>query len=165
MKHDTVDMVGFLVMADPNDRKPPVEAKTPGPKTPRPLESVLLIDDSLTARIFVAAVLGDAGYRVTSAADASAGLAALAGETFDLVLLDVRMPGVDTASLAAAIGEYNVSGRMCILLYSGRSRPDQDALVARCGAQGYVVKTSDPKQLLGVVENAWRRHFYDRAHT
>lgn len=126
----------------------------------RPLESVLLIDDSLTVRVFVDAVLSQAGYRVTTVSDTAAGLSALADAVPDLVLLDVRLPGTDTVAVAAAIRECNVRGETVILLYSGKPNSDATELVARYGAHGYVQKTHDPETLRRTVEDAWRRHHH-----
>lgn len=106
----------------------------------KPLESVLLIDDSRTVRRFVEVVLGDAGYRVITASDVESGLSALTDAAPDLILLDVRMPGSDTLSVATALQERNIQNETVMLLYSGKSTPEMEALAARCGAHGFCTR-------------------------
>jgi len=125
-----------------------------------PPRRVLLIDDSLTVRIFVDAVLSNAGYQVETAADGIAGLEALARMKPDLILLDMRLPGADTVALADAIHERDVGNDTIVLLYTGQPAPNPNALLTRYGAHGYLRKTHDPEHLLQAVADAW--HHYRR---
>ncbi|MFH0901107.1 MAG: response regulator [Pseudomonadota bacterium] len=64
---------------------------------------ILVIDDEPDATSFLTALLEDEGYQVRSASEGEEGLALLRSECFDLVLLDVRMPGKTGVRLYAEI--------------------------------------------------------------
>lgn len=59
---------------------------------------LLVLDDEPLIRMNLAAFLSDEGYQVHEAASAEAGLALLAEQAVDLVLVDLRLPGLDGAS-------------------------------------------------------------------
>ena len=63
--------------------------------------NILLVDDDAELRQSLADVLKDAGHSVTEAGDGRAATALLAAQTFDVVLSDVQLPGVDGLTLAA----------------------------------------------------------------
>ena len=74
------------------------------PSAGRPRRSILLVDDSPFFRTMVAPLLMAAGYDVTEASSAEAALKLMSdGRPFDLILSDIRMPGMDGAQLAAAV--------------------------------------------------------------
>ncbi len=76
----------------------------PAPGDPEPA-TVLVVDDSLTARAFACEVVGEAGFEVLEAADATAALAVAAGHPgeIDLLLTDVIMPGMKGPELATRL--------------------------------------------------------------
>ena len=121
------------------------------------LQSVLLIDDSRTVRIFVAAVLGDAGYRVRVAASAREGVASMLREVPDILLLDVGLPDADPQPLVAEIRQLGSMGRPVIFMFSGEPEPVLRALSDRCGAEGYLEKTHDAGALVQALREAWAR--------
>jgi len=63
------------------------------------MESVLVVDDEANIRAFVERVLGDAGYETVSAPGGAEALASAASRTFDVVVTDVRMPGMSGPQL------------------------------------------------------------------
>ena len=65
-------------------------------------ERVLVCDDDPDIRAIVAMALAEEGYAVVAAADGAAGLAAAAREPPDVILLDMRMPGMDGWAFARA---------------------------------------------------------------
>jgi CheY-like chemotaxis protein/two-component sensor histidine kinase len=78
------------------------EERAPAAGTPAPL-SVLVIDDDPDVRGFIAAALEEHGYRVRQAGDGAEGLAELAREIADLVIVDFIMPGMSGAEVANTI--------------------------------------------------------------
>jgi DNA-binding response OmpR family regulator len=87
--------------------------------TPR---SILVIDDDPDVRGFIAATLEEQGYRVREASDGKEGLAELARETADLVILDFIMPGMSGAEVASTI--LGKRPDQPILFVSGYSETD-----------------------------------------
>jgi DNA-binding response OmpR family regulator len=87
--------------------------------TPR---SILVIDDDPDVRGFIAATLEEQGYRVREASDGKEGLAELAREGADLVILDFIMPGMSGAEVASTI--LGKKPDQPILFVSGYSETD-----------------------------------------
>jgi two-component system chemotaxis sensor kinase CheA len=119
---------------------------------------VLVVDDSEVNRRVVKAVLSPAGYDVVEAPDAAAGLAIAREQPPRIVLMDIRMPGMDgleaTRELAA---DPRTRGIPVVAVSAQAMAGDRDrALAAGCVA--YVAKPIGRQELLDVVSAAIRRH-------
>ena len=68
---------------------------------------LLLVEDDRIVRITVRDALAKAGYRVTDLADGAAALRAAEAERFDIVLTDVRLPGLDGIALFRRIRQLH----------------------------------------------------------
>ena len=113
-----------------------------------PAERVLVVDDDPAVCEIVATVLRDEGYAVLIAADGEAGLAALDAEPVDVVLLDVRMPGIDGWGFLAAQRERPCR-RARVIVFTADG---QAALTAtERGADGVVEKPFDLESLIAAV--------------
>jgi PAS domain S-box-containing protein len=97
------------------------EEPTARPATPMPM-SILVIDDDPDVRAFIVATLEDQGYRVRHASDGKEGLANIARDKPDLVILDFIMPGMSGADVASRILAEHPS--QPILFVSGYSETD-----------------------------------------
>ena len=69
------------------------------------MSAVLVADDEAGMRETLADILADSGYGVTSAADGNAALDAIRNNQFDVVVMDIRMPGRDGVSVLREVGE------------------------------------------------------------
>lgn len=102
--------------------------------------SVLVVDDSLTTRMLVKALLESAGYRVTLTSDGSEALGLLAEAGYDLIIIDFEMPGMNGLELAECI--RGTPGRSDIPMVMLTSRGDDETkrrgLAA--GMRAYIVK-------------------------
>jgi CheY-like chemotaxis protein len=78
--------------------------------------NVLVVDDDRPTREFVVEVLRDDGYQVRSAKDAVEALAVFEEEHLDVVLLDLRMPGIDGADLFGLLTERGLATMPIILM-------------------------------------------------
>jgi CheY-like chemotaxis protein len=92
---------------------------SPAPTVPK---SILVIDDDPDVRAFIVDSLDDQGFRVREASDGEQGLALLAAEPADLVILDFIMPGMSGAEVARAIRKRSPS--QPILFVSGYSETE-----------------------------------------
>lgn len=103
---------------------------------------VLVAEDEASVSVFVARALSRNGHQVVTVADGLAALAALAAESFDLLLTDIVMPGLDGIALALKAGkEYPA---MKILLMTGYAAERQrahniEALVHRVIAKPFTL--------------------------
>ncbi len=68
------------------------------------MANILLAEDDASLRSFVGAALEKAGHKVTACGDGMEALAALEGKSFDLLLTDIVMPGLDGLELSAKAG-------------------------------------------------------------
>src|SRR5947208_8931930 len=90
---------------------------------------LLVVDDDARLRELLRRYLSDNGFRVTAAADAQEARANLASFAFDLIVLDVMMPGDSgldlTRELRGAVGAKNGrAGRIPILLLTAMGEPE-----------------------------------------
>jgi DNA-binding response OmpR family regulator len=80
---------------------------------------VLVIDDEPDAATFLRALLEDEGYGVVTASDAETGRLLLERQPFDLVLLDVQMPGESGVHLYADLARRNPRERLPVIIVTG----------------------------------------------
>ena len=111
---------------------------------------VLVVDDDDSTREMLTMALLDEGYRVEAAFDGDAALARIDARRPDLVLMDVRMPGLSGEELLQLLRERHPG--LPVVLTSADPRLVHDA-TAR-GAAGVLVKPFDLDDLLVVVERA-----------
>jgi two-component system, chemotaxis family, sensor kinase CheA len=123
----------------------------------RPPESavgacILVVDDTAVVRELERSILEEAGYRVRTATDGRAALAALAGTPVDLVVTDVDMPGGDGLELTRAIrAEPGLAGLPVVVVTSKATDADRRRAM-EAGADAYLVKGElDRRALLEVV--------------
>ncbi|HEV2674430.1 MAG TPA: response regulator [Aliidongia sp.] len=115
-------------------------------------KSILIAEDSITARTLFKHVLEAAGYRVKTSVDGLDAWSNLTAEPFDLVVSDIEMPGMGGFDLTAKIrGDRALSGLPVILITSLGSPADRERGVD-VGANAYIVKDSfDQSNLLRIV--------------
>jgi len=115
-------------------------------------KSILVAEDSITARTLLKNILESAGYRVKAAVDGAEALGVLARESFDLVVSDVEMPRMSGFDLTAKIrADKRLNSLPVVLITALESRHDRER-GADAGANAYIVKSSfDQGNLLEVV--------------
>ena len=144
---------------DPALRPGPPEAPpppAPPPGEPPPLD-ILLAEDSDLAAEMVQAFLLPRGHRITRAVNGDEALAALALRRFDLVLMDIQMPGMDGLTATRAIREGAVPGvdphvPIVALTAYGDVR-DRDRIL-ESGATDYLAKPVSLDRLLAALARA-----------
>ncbi len=113
---------------------------------------VLLVEDEASLREITARRLADEGYRVVQADSGEAAVERLAECAFDVVLTDLRLPGIDgTAVLDAALERY--PDIVCIVVTGFGTVTDAVAAIKR-GAADFITKPFQFGQLLHVVRSA-----------
>ena len=128
----------------------PGAATAPGePATKR----VLVVEDSITARVLIQSVLQSAGYTVLTAVDGMDGLATLRTEAVDVVVSDVDMPRMNGFELTTKIrASANLDTLPVILVTARESREDRERGI-EAGASAYIAKsTFDQTDLLEVIQ-------------
>ena len=126
-----------------------VEPVTPADDAPH----LLVVDDDRRIRDLLSRFLNSEGYRVTTAETAAEARAKLDGLRFDLLILDVMMPGESGFDLARAIRE---SSRVPILMLTARAEAESRIEGLELGADEYVSKPFEPRELSLRIGNILR---------
>ncbi|NUN47963.1 MAG: sigma-54-dependent Fis family transcriptional regulator [Candidatus Brocadiae bacterium] len=113
---------------------------------------ILIVDDEETIRRTVAQTLSAEKHECTGVGSGKEGLEALEGGGFDLVLLDLKMPGMDGRELLAAIRERGLE--IPALMMSGHGTIEDAVEATRKGALDFIQKPFDRDRLLLAVRNA-----------
>ena len=119
---------------------------------------LLVVDDDDRIRDLLREFLGRAGFRVSVAADGAAARRLLEAVHFDLIVMDVMMPGEDGFALTAWLrGRGGLSGTAPVLMLTARDGPDDRIAGLRLGADDYLPKPFEPQELLLRIEAILRR--------
>ncbi|WP_027132678.1 response regulator [Geminicoccus roseus] len=105
---------------------------------------LLVVDDDPRLRQLLQRFLVQEGYRVSVAADLAEARHALEGVMFDLVVLDVMLPDGDGVSFTAEIGR---SRDLPVLLLTARGESDDRIAGLEAGAEDYLAKPFEPREL------------------
>jgi two-component system phosphate regulon response regulator OmpR len=115
---------------------------------------ILLVDDDQRIRDLLSRYLLEHGFRVTPASDAVSARAAMRGLCFDLVILDVMMPGESGLDLAR---QLKSTSDIPICLLTARSEPEDRIEGLEAGVDDYLPKPFEPRELLLRLKNILRR--------
>ncbi len=113
-----------------------------------------MVDDDERLRELLAEYLGGRGFAVASVESGEAALERLQQETFDLVVLDLMLPGADGLEVCRRI---RATSRLPIVMLTARGE-DTDRIVGlEVGADDYLPKPFNPRELLARIEAVLRR--------
>ncbi len=113
---------------------------------------VLLVDDSLVTREMERRLLEDAGFQVVAVGDAAEALSRLGEESFECVVTDIEMPGMDGFELTAQLRSMEHFAQLPIVIVSTRDRPEDRLRGLKAGADAYLTKQSlDAGELVDLV--------------
>jgi two-component system phosphate regulon response regulator OmpR len=124
---------------------------------PAPLDDaphVLVVDDDRRLRELLSSFLSKNGYRVTAAATAAEARAVLLSLAFEIIVLDVMMPGESGLDLAASLRRES---EIPILMLTARSEAADRVLGLEAGVDDYLGKPYEPKELLLRIASILRR--------
>jgi two-component system phosphate regulon response regulator OmpR len=115
---------------------------------------LLVVDDDRRIRVLLLRFLVSEGYRVSTAETAREARAKLEGLKFDLLILDVMMPGESGFDLARAIRSTST---VPILMLTARDEKENRIMGLEIGADDYLSKPFEPRELALRVANILRR--------
>ena len=115
---------------------------------------LLLVDDDSRIRALMSRYLATQGYRVTTAEDAQDASRRLGSLAFDLIVLDVMMPGENGFDFAARLRRES---RVPILMLTARSDTSDRVRGLEAGADDYLPKPFEPKELALRIASILRR--------
>ncbi len=115
---------------------------------------ILVVDDDRRIRQLVKSFLSDRGFRVTTAQDAADARARMEGLSFDLLILDVMMPGESGLELAA---DLRTKLDVPMLMLSARADAEHRIEGFESGVDDYLVKPFEPRELVHRINSILRR--------
>src|SRR5215471_2208979 len=115
---------------------------------------ILVVDDEQDIRQSLSGVLEDEGYVVETADSGEACMAALPGEGFELVLLDIWLPGMDGMEVLERIQEMPFPERPVVVVISGHGSIEAAVKATKLGAFDFLEKPLSVAKVLVVVKNA-----------
>jgi two-component system nitrogen regulation response regulator NtrX len=118
-------------------------------------ETVLVVDDEAGVRASLSGILGDEGYAVDAVDSGEAALAALESRRYDLVLLDVWLPGADGLEVLGRM--RRMEAELPVVVISGHGTIETAVKAVRLGAQDFVEKPLSLEKTLLAVRNALQR--------
>ena len=116
---------------------------------------ILLVEDEPGVALVVTDLLRANGHAVDTAAEGRAGLRLATEKKFDLLILDVMLPGLDGFAICHAARERGFDGAILMLTAKGQVPDRVQGL--RTGADDYLVKPFDPDELVARVDALLRR--------
>ncbi len=116
---------------------------------------ILLVEDEPGVALVVADLLRAEGHIVETAAEGKGGLRCALEQKFDLLILDVMLPGLGGFEICHAVRERGFDGAILMLTAKGQIPDRVQGL--RTGADDYLVKPFDPDELLARVDALLRR--------
>jgi len=115
---------------------------------------LLVIDDDKRIRALLSRYLGEHGFRVTAAANAAEARRRLEGLAFDLLIVDVMMPGENGMDLTRSLrAETDVP----ILMLTARAEPENRIRGLELGVDDFLAKPFEPRELLLRINNILKR--------
>jgi len=115
---------------------------------------ILLVDDEASLREPLANYLTRQGYKVHQAGDASAARSLLNAYDFDIILLDIMMPGEDGLSLCRFVtGKTDIP----VIFISAKTEETERIIGLELGADDYVTKPFSPRELVARIKVVLRR--------
>ncbi|MDO9556673.1 MAG: response regulator transcription factor [Coriobacteriia bacterium] len=118
------------------------------------MPKVLVVDDEAKIRDLVSVYLSAAGFEVGQAADGAAALEAVLAEPYDIVILDIMLPGIDGAEVCRSIRKRST---VPIIMLTARADELEKISLLEDGADDYVTKPFSPPELVARVRAVMRR--------
>jgi len=118
-------------------------------------ERILIVDDEPGVRTALENILGDEGFRVVSADSGEAGLEIFSAQSFDAVLLDVWLPGIDGLETLQRMRQGSADAE--IVMISGHGTIETAVRATKLGAFDFVEKPLSLEKTLLVLRNALRQ--------
>lgn len=124
---------------------PPASAAERARTAAPPAEAgwILVVDDTELNRDMLSRRLAKQGFRVECAVDGLAALETLEQKPFDLVLLDIMMPGIDGVETLRRIRQTRTPAQLPVIMVTAKDSSDDIVAALRAGANDYVTKPVD----------------------
>lgn len=116
---------------------------------------ILLVDDETVFTDNMSRLLNTRGYRATAVNSGEDAVNILKGDRFDVVVLDLKMPGMDGITTLREIKTLGLFAE--ILILTGHGSIDTAMEAIKLGAYDYLTKPCEIEDLVAKVEGAWEK--------
>src|SRR6478672_6008873 len=123
----------------------------------QPPARVLVVEDEVNIRDLVCLHLRHEGYICEAEADGQAGLARTQAEPFDLLVLDLMLPGLDGLSLCRAVRNGRLNADVPILMLTAKREESDKVVGLESGADDYLTKPFGVRELVARSRALLRR--------
>jgi DNA-binding response OmpR family regulator len=124
---------------------------------PEPRRTVLVVEDEQNIRDLICLHLGVEGYTCVAVASGTEALDLTGKQAFDLIVLDLMLPGVDGLSVCRAVRRGAINHDVPILMLTARREESDKVLGLDSGADDYLTKPFGVRELLARVRALMRR--------
>ena len=114
---------------------------------------MLLVDDSLSVRKFVGAMLEKAGFEVTTANDGADALAHMAQAEFDVLVTDLEMPRLNGYELLEDVRRRPSTRELPVVILTTRAGDKHQSLARRLGVNHYMTKPVAEEAFVRLIES------------
>jgi CheY-like chemotaxis protein len=118
---------------------------------------VLVVDDEPDLRLLVRLSLEMYGYAITEAGSGEEALETIHGDPPDIVLLDIKLPGIDGWEVLRRLRE-NANGRPRVIMLSAHASDATSQRALEAGCVAYVAKPFQPDDLIDAIEISNGKH-------
>lgn len=113
---------------------------------------ILCVEDNPYGRVILKTILSEFGHKVDFVGTGEAAVSAVARASYDLVLMDVTLPGIDGIEAARRIRALpGAQGRVPVVGLSGRSSTEEAAKARAAGMNDYLAKPASPSMLAKII--------------
>jgi len=117
---------------------------------------ILVIDDEPIMRDFLEETLVRAGYEIETVANGTAGMAAIRNNSYDLIITDMKMPGLDGLTLLEQTKK--VQPDAVVIIMTAYASVETAVRALKTGAADYIMKPFTPEE----IEHVVRKALYER---
>ena len=113
---------------------------------------ILVVDDELSMREFLKILLEKEGFEVITASEATSAIELIKKQDFDLILSDIKMPGMGGLTLLEKIKEINSS--LPVIMITAYASPENAVIAMKSGAFDYITKPFKVDEILKIIKSA-----------
>lgn len=122
---------------------------------------ILIVDDEKNIRLTLKTALTKAGYEVETAVNGEDGLTKIKKDDFPVVLLDMKMPGMDGIQFLKEIKGEEIETK--VILITGYGSVETAVETLKLGAIDYLRKPFKPEEIIEIVENVFKRYEFEES--
>ena len=116
------------------------------------MPAILVVDDELSMREFLKILLEKEGYDVTPVAEATSAIDQIGSGSFDLVISDIKMPGMGGLTLLEKIKEIDSS--LPVIMITAFASPENAVIAMKSGAFDYITKPFKVDEIIKIIKSA-----------